>query len=279
VGIVATTDTSLPETGTASEYLAGMSHDLRTPLNAIIGMAELLKDGLVGDLSPDQADCVRDIWNSGRNLLAMIEDMLDVARLDSGRAMLHAGECDLTALLGDCIRQAQELGLPKGIDLNAAIDPRLATGMVDSRQLKKTILTLAAYAIAASPQGGRVDLAFSRTDAGDIGCLPDGMPGHTVRFDGDAHGFFLKITCRDIGTPLDTAQAKRLFDRIDNPGDRRAPVNTPSRPGLALARMLARLQRGAVAAAGAQVCAWVPLPPSPAQLSASSSSITSAAIP
>ena len=147
-----------------SEFLANMSHELRTPLNAIIGFSEVLSEGMFGELNDKQAEYLADILESGRHLLSLINDILDLSKVEAGRMELEAAEFDLPGAIDTTLLLMRERAGRKGIRLERRIDERLGIVWADERKVKQILLNLLSNAVKFTPEGGRIDV---RAQAGD----------------------------------------------------------------------------------------------------------------
>jgi signal transduction histidine kinase len=141
-----------------SEFLANMSHELRTPLNAVIGFSEVLTEGMFGELNDKQAEYVRDILESGRHLLSLINDILDLSKVEAGRMELEPSEFDLPAAIDTTLLLMRERANRKGIELGRRIDPGLAVVRADERKVKQVLLNLLSNALKFTSEGGHVDV-------------------------------------------------------------------------------------------------------------------------
>jgi signal transduction histidine kinase len=139
-----------------SEFLASASHELRTPLNAIIGFSGMLKKRMIGDLNEKQAEYVEDIFTSGNHLLSLINDLLDLAKVESGRIELEVKQFDLPSALENSITLVRERANRHGILIDLAVDERLSSFMGDERKLKQIMLNLLSNAVKFTPDGGRI---------------------------------------------------------------------------------------------------------------------------
>ena len=142
-----------------SEFLANMSHELRTPLNAIIGFSEVLDERYFGELNEKQADYVKDIHSSGRHLLQLINDILDLSKIEAGRMELDAGDFDLPAALQNALTLVRERAQRHGIELGLDVDAGLGTFRADERKFKQIMLNLLSNAVKFTPEGGKVSVA------------------------------------------------------------------------------------------------------------------------
>jgi two-component system, NtrC family, sensor kinase len=142
-----------------SEFLANMSHELRTPLNAIIGFSEVLSAGMVGDLNDKQAEYLQDILESGRHLLSLINDILDLSKVEAGRMELEPENYDLPSAINNALILVKERASRRGIALGSDVDERLGTLRGDERKVKQVILNLLSNALKFTPEGGRIDVS------------------------------------------------------------------------------------------------------------------------
>jgi signal transduction histidine kinase len=149
-----------------SEFLASASHELRTPLNAIIGFSGILKKRMFGELNEKQAEYVEDIYTSGNHLLSLINDLLDLAKVESGRIELDVKQFDLPTALANSITLLKERANRHGISIDLAIDERLSSFMGDERKLKQIMLNLLSNAVKFTPDGGRVNVKAGPVDGG-----------------------------------------------------------------------------------------------------------------
>jgi signal transduction histidine kinase len=149
-----------------SEFLASASHELRTPLNAIIGFSGILKKRMFGDLNEKQAEYVEDIYTSGNHLLSLINDLLDLAKVESGRIELDVKQFDLPTALENSITLLKERANRHGILIDLAIDERLSSFMGDERKLKQIMLNLLSNAVKFTPDGGRIGVKAGPVDGG-----------------------------------------------------------------------------------------------------------------
>ena len=142
-----------------SEFLANMSHELRTPLNAIIGFSEVLMERMFGEVNEKQADYLKDIHESGRHLLSLINDILDLSKIEAGRMELELSSFHLPTALSNAMTLVRERAQRHGIQLGLEVDPLLGELQADERKLKQIVLTLLSNAVKFTPDGGRVDVS------------------------------------------------------------------------------------------------------------------------
>ena len=158
-----------------SDFLANMSHELRTPLNAIIGFSEVLVEKMFGEVNDKQLDYLKDIHSSGKHLLSLINDILDLSKIEAGRMELDIADFDLRSALDNAMTLVKERAQRNGIALALEVDPSLGMFRGDERKFKQILLNLLSNAVKFTPDGGRVGVAarpaasaveFSVTDTG-----------------------------------------------------------------------------------------------------------------
>jgi two-component system cell cycle sensor histidine kinase PleC len=151
-----------------SQFMANMSHELRTPLNAIIGFSELIRDALVGPVAARYKDYAADIHGCGRHLLSLINDVLDISRIEAGRLDLIEQRVELATMVNDCGRLVAERFKAGKVDLATELPPRLPALLGDELRLKQIVLNLLSNAVKFTPAGGRVVIAVSTMVDGGI---------------------------------------------------------------------------------------------------------------
>ncbi|MFN4281446.1 MAG: ATP-binding protein [Alphaproteobacteria bacterium] len=204
-----------------SEFLANMSHELRTPLNAIIGFSDIMYRQQIGPLDGRYREYAEDINNCGQHLLEIINDILDMAKIESGRFEMHDERISLPVLLDSCLRLMRERAETGGVVLDSRLAPDLPLLRADTRAIKQILINLLSNAVKFTPPGGVVTLAAafepdSRelvVTVADTGC---GIPAAElervfqpfIQADGS-------ISRRHEGTGLGLAIVKALSDRQD----------------------------------------------------------------
>jgi signal transduction histidine kinase len=148
-----------------SEFLANMSHELRTPLNAIIGFSEVLAERMFGEINEKQAEYLTDILDSGRHLLSLINDILDLSKIEAGRMELEPTEFDLPTAIANTLILVRERAHRRGIGLGVAIDRCVERIRADERKVKQVLLNLLSNALKFTPEGGRIDVRAAVNDS------------------------------------------------------------------------------------------------------------------
>jgi two-component system, NtrC family, sensor kinase len=150
-----------------SEFLANMSHELRTPLNAIIGFSEVLSEKMFGELNDKQEEYSKDIHASGQHLLSLINDILDLSKIEAGRMELELTEFDLPTALENALMLVRERAQRRSLTLHKEVDAGLGQIQGDERKIRQVVLNLLSNAIKFTPEGGRIELAAAPKD----GCM------------------------------------------------------------------------------------------------------------
>jgi signal transduction histidine kinase len=148
-----------------SEFLANMSHELRTPLNAIIGFSEVLSERMFGDLNEKQDEYLKDIYSSGTHLLSLINDILDLSKIEAGRMELT--DFDLPMALDNALMLVRERAQRRSLTLHQDVDAGVGQIRGDERKIRQVVLNLLSNAIKFTPKGGRIELAAVPKD----GCV------------------------------------------------------------------------------------------------------------
>ncbi len=151
-----------------SEFLTHMSHELRTPLNAILGFSEVIRDSMVGPLSKRYRDYARDIYSAGSHLLSLINDLLDLSKIEVGRMELDESEVDVEKVMSDCHQLVAERAQRAGLSISIAVEPNLPLLRADARRINQVVLNLLSNAIKFTPAGGTIAMSAGCTDHGDV---------------------------------------------------------------------------------------------------------------
>jgi len=156
-----------------SEFLANMSHELRTPLNAVIGFSEVLQEKLFGEMNDKQTEYVDDILSSGRHLLSLINDILDLSKVEAGRMELETTTFYLPDAIDNALLLIRERANRHGIKLNQVIDDRLGDYSGDERKVKQVLLNLLSNAVKFTPEGGQIKVDAHLSDSAVIVSVTD----------------------------------------------------------------------------------------------------------
>jgi signal transduction histidine kinase len=201
-----------------SEFLANMSHELRTPLNAVIGFSDVLRDQMFGELNDKQMEYVDDIHTSGRHLLTLINDILDMSKIEAGRMDLQVSSFSLPEVLRNSVALMRERATRQGITLSLEVDPSIDTIDADERLLKQVLFNLLSNALNFTDRDGHVQVAAR--DLGDD----------------------VAISVQDDGVGIAPDDQARIFLEFEQAGKSKAQEGTGL--GLALSRRFVELHGG-----------------------------------
>jgi PAS domain S-box-containing protein len=245
-----------------SEFLANMSHELRTPLNAIIGFSEVLKDGLLGEMTDQQRGFIGDIFNSGKHLLLLINDILDLSKVEAGKMLLDLEILPVTPLLKNSLSIVREKAAARRVRLSLEAS-ELGSMNADGRKLKQIVYNLLSNAVKFSPEGGEVTLRARIVPQANVGKLAGDWVGRTCpRPESDALEF-LELSVSDTGIGISPEGLEKLFQPFSQIDTGLARKFEGTGLGLAMVKLLAELHGGAVAAEsavgqGSRFTVWLP---------------------
>jgi signal transduction histidine kinase len=206
-----------------SEFLANMSHELRTPLNAIIGFSEVLLDRMFGEVNEKQDEYLQDVLSSGRHLLSLINDILDLSKIEAGRMELDLASFDLPAALDNALTLVRERASRHGIDLRVAVGGGVGSVVADERKFKQIVVNLLSNAVKFTPEGGRVDVRAE---------LVNGS---------------VEVAVQDTGIGIAAEDQDAIFEEFRQVGSDYARKREGTGLGLPLARRFAELHGGGIA--------------------------------
>jgi PAS domain S-box-containing protein len=206
-----------------SEFMASMSHELRTPLNGIIGFSEFLVDGKPGALNPKQKEYLQDILNSGRHLLQLINDVLDLAKVEAGKIELIPEVFALGKAIGEVCSVAGPIAQKKQIIVGVSIAPELTEVMLDQMRFKQVVYNLLSNALKFTDGGGRVE----------IHCAANGSDS-------------FKLAVKDTGIGIKAEDLTRLFKEFEQIESGAARRYEGTGLGLALTRKIVEMQGGCI---------------------------------
>ena len=201
-----------------TQFLANMSHELRTPLNAIIGFSQVLREKMFGELNEKQADYLDDILSSGQHLLNLINDILDLSKVEAGRMELQASAFPLAEVVENSLSMVRERATRQGVALLTHVDPSVGLLDADERKIKQILFNLLSNAVKFTPDGGRVTLAARTVDDS------------------------VEIAVADTGVGIGAEEQARIFDEFYQVGPGTTQEGTGL--GLALTRRLVELHHG-----------------------------------
>jgi PAS domain S-box-containing protein len=212
------------------EFLASMSHELRTPLNAILSKADIMEEGIYGPLSEEQVHSLRIIKESGYHLLALINDILDVAKIEAGKLTLDLSPVSVVSICDASLRLVKQMAHTKRVEIVTEYDEQVKVIEADGRRLKQIIVNLLSNAVKFTPEGGKIGLTIK---------------GNSQK--GVAH-----FTVWDTGIGISPEQMRRLFGEAANPQPFVQLDSSLARQfegtglGLSLAYSLAEMHKGSI---------------------------------
>jgi signal transduction histidine kinase len=203
-----------------SEFLANMSHELRTPLNAIIGFSEVLLERMFGELNDKQDDYLKDIFTSGKHLLSLINDILDLSKIEAGRMELDLGDFDAAQALANAMTLVRERAQTHGIGLTLEADPGIGEIRADERKFKQILLNLLSNAVKFTPDGGKVVVRAILTETG------------------------IQVAVSDTGVGISAEDQRVVFDEFKQVGRHYTNKHEGTGLGLALTKRFVELHGG-----------------------------------
>src|SRR5688500_1371016 len=182
-----------------SEFLANMSHELRTPLNAIIGFSEVLSDGLLGDMTDKQRRFIGDIFKSGKHLLSLINDILDLSKVEAGKMLLDLESVEISPLLRNSLSIIKGQAATRHVRLDMRAADRLGSMVADGRKVMQIAYNLLSNAVKFTADGGEVTLEADRVPRSDVSVLGGEWPQRTFPLVESDFSQFLRISVSDNG--------------------------------------------------------------------------------
>jgi len=199
-----------------------MSHELRTPLNAIIGFADILQQRMFGELNEKQADYVGDISTSGRHLLTLINDVLDLSKVEAGRMELEVAEFDLAEAVRGGLAFVRERAAANGVEIAVDLPADLGAVVADERKIRQVLLNLLSNAVKFTPTGGKVGVIARRADDE------------------------VRVCVRDTGIGIAAKDLARVFEEFQQVGAPSARSREGTGLGLTLAKRFVELHGGRI---------------------------------
>ena len=205
-----------------SEFLANMSHELRTPLNAIIGFSEVLQERMFGEMNEKQAEYIDDIHGSGKHLLSLINDILDLSKVEAGRMELELATFDLPSAIENALTLIKERAGRHGIELSRVVDPAVSGIIADERKFKQILLNLLSNAVKFTPESGRITVAARSVDS------------------------MVEVSVTDTGIGIAPADQQAVFEEFRQVGTDYTKKAEGTGLGLALTRKFVELHGGKI---------------------------------
>ena len=247
-----------------SEFLANMSHELRTPLNAIIGFSEVLGDGLLGDMTDKQRRFIGDIFKSGKHLLSLINDILDLSKVEAGKMLLDLDPVEMEALLGNSLSIVKGQASLRHIKLDMQLVNPLGSVDVDGRKVKQIVYNLLSNAVKFSAENGAVVLRADVVSRDDVGVLTGDWAQRTFPLAESEFSTFLRLSVSDEGMGMSPESLQHLFKPFSQVDSGLSRQFEGTGLGLAMVKLLADLHGGSVAVEsavgkGSRFTVWIPM--------------------
>jgi signal transduction histidine kinase len=246
---------------TRSEFLATMSHELRTPLNAVLGYAQLLDMGVLGPATPEQQAHLARLQASARHLLRLVDDVLDIAKIDAERLHVRADLLVTSAAIAAAVALVQPEATARGVRLiDAGADTTGFPFVGDEHRVRQILVNLLSNAVKFTPPGGTITVECGQAAAADDGT------GGLAEHDGDRGPGWTVVRVRDTGPGIPAELMERIFDPFVQGEGGLTREQGGTGLGLAISRRLARLMGGDITVQselgkGATFTVWLPTPP------------------
>ncbi len=205
-----------------SEFLANMSHELRTPLNAVIGFSDVLLERTFGDMNDKQEQYIGIIQSSGRHLLSLINDILDLSKIEAGRMELELSQFDVEMAVDNTVTLVRDRAARHDLTLTVEVEPDLPPAVGDERKIKQILLNLLSNAVKFTPDGGRIGVRAGRTDGG------------------------IEVAVTDTGVGIAPEDQAAIFEEFRQVGSDYVRKREGTGLGLALTRRFVELHGGQV---------------------------------
>jgi signal transduction histidine kinase len=205
-----------------SEFLANMSHELRTPLNAIIGFSELMFSGMAGHMNEKQREYMGDIFKSGKHLLSLINDILDLSKIEAGKMEIETGRFDIKGLVEGSLMMFKEKAIKHDIYIKTGVEEGMGEITADGRKIKQVLINLLSNALKFTPDGGKVTVKAKR------------------------QGDYAEISVEDTGVGISAGDRQKLFMPFQQLGDTLTKNHQGTGLGLSLCKRLVEMHGGTI---------------------------------
>jgi len=208
------------------EFLANMSHELRTPLNAILGLTESLTDGILGSVNEQQIQALQTVYSSGEHLLSLINDILDVAKIESGKMTLDLQPTSIDTLCQSSMILIKQMAMEKSIQLYSKLQQNLPLVLIDERRIRQVLINLLSNAVKFTPENGQITLEVTKFSSQDTP--------------------YLRIAVIDTGIGISQDNIKKLFQPFSQVNSALNRKYMGTGLGLALVKRIVELHNGSV---------------------------------
>ena len=247
-----------------SEFLANMSHELRTPLNAIMGFSEVLRDGIMGEMTDSQRGLAVKIFTSGQHLLSLINDILDLSKVEAGKMTLDLERVHVSALFANSLSIVKEKAASRRIGLDMEIADHPGSLQADARKVKQIVYNLLSNAVKFSHEGGHVTLRADVVPRADVGRPRGSWNSRSFPLADNMFEEFLRVSVTDAGIGISREGLTHLFVPFSQIDSGLARKFEGTGLGLAMVKLLAELHGGSLAVEsavneGSCFTVWLPL--------------------
>ncbi|MBI5408571.1 MAG: GAF domain-containing protein [Nitrospirae bacterium] len=230
-----------------SEFLANMSHELRTPLNAVIGFSEAMKDGLTGPINDRQKEYLEDINESGNHLLSLVNDILDLSKIEAHKAELELSEFSLRQVMERSLVMIKERALKNGIKVTVEIEEGIDDVTADERRLKQILFNLLSNAVKFTPDGGSVRVAARRVLSSELGVKSEEKIYSELKAQNSKlTAEFVEISVSDTGIGVLPEDQRKLFKPFQQLDTVLTKKHKGTGLGLSLCKKLVELHGGRI---------------------------------
>jgi signal transduction histidine kinase len=232
-----------------SEFLANMSHELRTPLHHIIGFTDLVAGKHYGDLNDTQVEYLSDVLQSGHHLLSLINDILDLSKVEAGKIELESTDVNIRAVLSSSLTMVKEKALKHNIQLLNQVNGILETIKADERKLKQIMYNLISNAVKFTPSGGKISISATYTDGCECPDYEKLSPFQNTNIynnEIESTGKTLQISVEDTGIGLKKEDIERIFMPFEQVENSKSRKYQGTGLGLSLTRKLVELHGGKI---------------------------------
>jgi signal transduction histidine kinase len=229
-----------------SEFLANMSHELRTPLNAILGFTELIIDEVYGKVPDELQEPIEDIHTNGRHLLRLINDVLDLSKIEAGHMQLNLGEYSVQSFIDSVISATRSLAVEKRLELISRVEEGLPAAVSDSKRIIQILMNLVGNAIKFTPSGGSVIVTAKRVSSSEFRVSSLEPETRNPKPETSKIPDFLEVSVADTGIGIPTEELKSIFGEFSQVDSSITREYGGSGLGLSIAKRLVEMHGGSI---------------------------------
>ena len=229
-----------------SEFLANMSHELRTPLNAILGFTELIIDEVYGKVPDELRESIEDIHTNGRHLLRLINDVLDLSKIEAGQMQLNLGQYSVQSLIDSVISATRSLAAEKRLELASGVAEGLPPAVGDSKHITQILMNLIGNAIKFTPVGGSVIVTAKPVSSSEFQIPSSQLETRNSKLETSRDPDFIEISVADTGIGIPTEELKNIFSEFRQVDSSITKEYGGSGLGLSIAKRLVEMHGGSI---------------------------------